>query len=376
MNSPPGQTTDKPTYRILVADDEDHIRKLVRITLSRSERITVIEATNGMGLLKLAEEQQPDLLILDNKMPGMSGLECCRALRARRAFAAVPIILLTAHDSAQDRRAALAAGATEFLTKPFSPRSLVDLVERHLGVESAASAPSGLAARPSSSNPVEQLLLYAADLSSSMEEMRTAHRRLQAAYLGTVDALASALETRDVETAGHCRRVAASTVELARLLAVTAEQLPAIQFGAMLHDVGKIGVPDAILCKPGKLTEEEWRVMRRHPELGERMLQGLEFLQEALPIIGAHHERWDGQGYPQGLAGAAIPMGARIFAIADTLDAMLSDRPYRASLPWERAVAEILAGAGSQFDPQVVEVFQQHAERLTALYRDPASAQG
>ncbi|HBY93580.1 MAG TPA: hypothetical protein DEP84_06355, partial [Chloroflexi bacterium] len=201
-------------------------------------------------------------------------------------------------------------------------------------------------------------------------------RQLAASYDHTLDALVAALDARDKETEGHSRRVVAYTLALARRMTIPEEELATIQRGALLHDLGKIGVPDAILHKPGPLTEEEWAIMRRHPEWGERILRGIPFLDGACEIVCAHQERWDSAGYPQGLAGETIPLGARIFAVADTFDAITSDRPYRAARPYAVARAEIEAGRGTQFDPQVVDAFLQvpeaewlrlRAESLTAL---------
>ncbi|MEP7200712.1 MAG: HD domain-containing phosphohydrolase, partial [Chloroflexota bacterium] len=183
-------------------------------------------------------------------------------------------------------------------------------------------------------------------------------RDLSASYDHTLDALAAALDARDKETEGHSRRVVTFTLALTQRLSVSAADLATIRRGALLHDIGKIGVPDAILLKPGPLTDEERAVMRRHPEWGERILTGIPFLTGAAEVVSAHQERWDGAGYPRGLKGEAIPFGARIFAVADTFDAVTSDRPYRAARPYAIACAEIEAGRGTQFDPRVVEAFQ------------------
>jgi len=197
---------------------------------------------------------------------------------------------------------------------------------------------------------------------------------LSASYDRTLDALAAALDARDKETEGHSRRVVAYTVALATRLNVAPELLDTIRRGALLHDIGKIGVPDAILRKPGPLTDEEWTIMRRHPELGERILAGISFLHGPAQIVRSHQERWDGRGYPEGLAGEAIPLGARIFGAADTFDAITSDRAYRAAQPYAVARAEIEAGAGTQFDPQVVASFLQIPEdEWTRLRSDSQS---
>lgn len=206
----------------------------------------------------------------------------------------------------------------------------------------------------------EQLLAYATDLA-------TAYRRLQATYLATLQALAIAVENRDQETGGHSQRVTRYTLAIAIALGVPEHARRHIEFGALLHDIGKIAIPDAILLKPGKLTADEWRVMRQHPELGYHMLEEIEFLQPALPIVLQHHERFDGAGYPQGLKGEQIELGARIFAVADTFDAMTSDRPYRRATSFDAARDEIVRGSGTQFDPRVVEAFLAVFEQLPRI---------
>jgi len=196
-----------------------------------------------------------------------------------------------------------------------------------------------------------------AELRRKTEEIQGLFRRLDESYRVTLEALATALDARDAETLGHSARVAAYTVEVARRMGLDDPDLTHIYRGALLHDVGKIGIPDAILRKPGKLTAEEWQEMRKHPEIGARILRGIGFLEGAVPIVLCHQERYDGKGYPARLKGEAIPLGARIFAVVDTLDAMTSDRPYRKALPYAAARAEIQKFSGTQFDPRVVEVF-------------------
>jgi HD-GYP domain-containing protein (c-di-GMP phosphodiesterase class II) len=215
------------------------------------------------------------------------------------------------------------------------------------------------------------------ELRTAYVEIRQMSERLAEAYHGTLESLVAALDMRDQETRGHSARVAAHAVELARVLGIRdEEELAMIYTGALMHDVGKIGVPDAILRKPGPLTDEEWEFMRRHPALGYRILAQVPYLRPAARIVLAHHERWDGGGYPRGLKGEQIPLGARIFAVCDTYDAIVSDRPYRKGQAAAVALREILSGAGSQFDPRVVEAFEslfpkwerESTERGTPIY--------
>ena len=189
-------------------------------------------------------------------------------------------------------------------------------------------------------------------------DLNTTVCELEEAYRQTLWALGSALESRDVETNAHSFRVMKYSQALAVAMGIDGKALKDIEYGVFLHDIGKIGVADAILFKPGKLTEEEWTVMREHPARGRYLLSGIKFLEGGLDIVYSHHERWDGKGYPQGLSGEGIPLGARIFAVGDTLDAMTSDRPYRKALTYENARAEILMNSGIQFDTAVVKVFR------------------
>jgi ribonuclease P protein subunit RPR2 len=221
----------------------------------------------------------------------------------------------------------------------------------------------------------EQLQLYARDLRHLLEIERGQRILLEDAYTETVAALASALESKDTGTRAHSQRVQRYAVELAQTLDADLAADPSAEYGFLLHDVGKIGIPDRVLQKPGPLSEDELRLMQTHTVLGEQMLRGVAFLQgTGLDVVRAHHERWDGSGYPDGLAGTDIPLGARIFAVADTLDAMTSNRPYRQAGSWRDAGAEILNEGSHQFDPAVVKAFRRCEPRLRHIRREFAAA--
>ncbi len=203
----------------------------------------------------------------------------------------------------------------------------------------------------------KQAIIYARELNRGYREIKRQARQLKEAYDATLLALVTALDAREHEVQAHSQRVCEYTVMLARGMGIGGKDLEDIRMGALLHDIGKIGISDSILLKPGKLTEEEWEEMKKHPYIGYRILEDIEFLKGAVQIVYAHHERFDGRGYPRGLKGKEIPVGARLFAVADTLDAMTSDRPYRKAMPFETAREEIIRCSGTQFDPDVVEIF-------------------
>jgi putative nucleotidyltransferase with HDIG domain len=207
-----------------------------------------------------------------------------------------------------------------------------------------------------------QLELYAADLRETFMEERERSAELTRSYMATVRALSNAVEARDSYTGKHAERVAAYAIEIARALGVGgagSAESPEIEFGFLLHDIGKVAMPDAILFKPGALTEEERALMAQHPVVGAEIVDGIEFLEEAAKVVRSHHERWDGSGYPDGLAGEEIPLSARVFAVADVLDALTTDRPYRPRVPLDEAREFIVRASGSHFDPAVVEAFRR-----------------
>jgi ribonuclease P protein subunit RPR2 len=270
------------------------------------------------------------------------------------------VILLTGTDLADAEAAE--AGADALLRKPFSPLELVGVIDRLTGADAVEP---GLEAGEGTG---EQLLLYARDLGRLLEIERMQRRVVQDAYRETVMALANALEAKDTGTGLHSLRVREYAVQLTAALEPSLLGDPSLEYGFLLHDVGKIAVPNDVLGKPGALTPDEVELMRRHTLIGAEILADVTFLRgEGLKVIRSHHERWDGTGYPDGLAGSQIPLGARIFSVADALDAMTGDRPYRAPATWEAATQEICSQAGRQFDPSVVEAFTSENPSLRRL---------
>src|ERR671937_2532781 len=305
-------------------------------------------------------------------MPGMTGLEFCAEVKSSPETRDIPVVLLTGSEGGTNA-AAKRAGADALVRKPFRPLELLSVAERLAGglygVPFRASKKRG-------EGPQEELLLYARDLRHLLELERGQRELLQSAYMQTVSALASALESKDTGTRAHSQRVQSYASALADAVGdpnVTKDQ--STPYGFLLHDVGKIGIPDGILQKPGPLSPAERRRMQTHTVLGEAMLSGVAFLKgEGLKIVRSHHERWDGRGYPDGLGADEIPLGARIFAVADSLDAMTSHRPYRRAMSWQAARTEILQQRKRQFDPDVVDAFMSAEDGLKEIRRELAAA--
>ena len=356
--------------RILLVDDDPALRTLLRTTFEFAD-VDVVDAASAAEARRAIAMERPSVIVLDVNMPGTTGLEYCRELKGDAATREIPVVLLTGSEGGTDA-AAKEAGADAFVRKPFSPLELLAVAERVAG--GLYGVP--FRATKKRAEPGEELLLYARDLRHMLELERGQRELLQDAYLETVSALASALESKDTGTRAHSQRVQSYACALAEGVddrAVADD--PSTQYGFLLHDVGKIGIPDGILQKPGPLSQAERRRMQTHTVLGEAMLSGVAFLQgEGLRIVRSHHERWDGRGYPDGLAKTEIALGARIFAVADALDAMTSDRPYRRASSWETARREILGQSGRQFDPDIVDAFEDVESELHEIRRDLAAA--
>jgi len=352
--------------RLLLVDDDEGLLALLRTTFEAVD-VEVDEAADAVSAQQRIAAAPPDAIVLDVSMPGLDGVALCARLKSARATREIPVVLLTGSDATTEATAQ-EVGADALLLKPFSPLELLAVVER---------VAAGLHATPFRADrkrrPDEQLLLYARDLRHLLELERGQRRLLEAAYHETVTALAGALESKDSGTGQHSQRVHRYAVELALVAAPSVVDDESVAYGFMLHDVGKIGIPDSILQKPGPLTASERRLMETHTVSGEQLLRGVSFLQgKGLEIVRSHHERWDGRGYPDRLAGKKIPVAARIFAVADALDAMTSDRPYRRAMAWAAAGRELVSQAGLQFDPTVVEAFRARERSLRRIRRELA----
>jgi putative nucleotidyltransferase with HDIG domain len=329
--------------RILIVDDEHDINEILSDLLS--ERYDCVSANSAEAALTELGKSEFELVISDITMPGMSGLEMLPHVKSLSPNTVV--VMISGMQTVESAIGALRLGAFDYLMKPFDLRQVEAVVKRALEHHEL------LAAKQRYENQLEELV------EQRTAELDRALGSLEDAYRSTLKALTAALETRDSETHGHSERVVSYSLRLGREYGLDAAQLKALEFGSLLHDIGKIGVPDSILRKPGKLTEEEWVRMREHPTHGQQILRGIEFLEGAARVVAQHHEKWDGSGYPLGLKAEDIDLCARIFAVADAFDAMTSDRVYRRGKSYEDAARELDEWVGRQFDPKVVAAFHR-----------------
>jgi len=351
--------------RILIVDDDPLLRALLRTTLTAEYEVA--EAEDAERASDLARLWRPTVVLLDVAMPGLDGLSFCSYLKSKQVYGAPLVVLLTGAEMGEEE--AIRVGADALLRKPFSPLELVSVIDRLTGADGIETG-TGLADKPS-----DQVLLYARDLSRLVEIERMQRRVLQDAYRETVMALANALEAKDTGTGIHSLRVRHYAADLTAAVEPALLRDPSLEYGFLLHDVGKIGVPTELLEKRGPLSPPEMELMRLHTVIGAEILADVTFLQgEGLKVIRSHHEHWDGTGYPDGLAGEEVPLSARIFAVADALDAMTGERPYRRPASWEAAREEIFAQSGRQFDPDIVQVFLEESDGLRRLFELTAAA--
>src|SRR5476651_773517 len=338
------------TERILVVDDEEPIREIVSSMLTSANFVCSQAASGDEALALLQSGEEFELMLSDLMMAGMDGQELLGATKER--FPDMPVVMVTAVHDVSVALSAIRNGAYDYLLKPFEREQLLAMVRRALETRRLR-----MENRAYQSN-LESLV------AARTEQLRHAMTELERSYDVTLEALGDALDLKDAETVGHSKRVTAFTIAIARAMSLTGEEIKIIARGAFLHDIGKMAIPDAILRKPGALTPEETEIMREHCFRGYQMLKKIPFLSRASEIVYAHQEKYDGTGYPRGLRAEEIPMGARIFSIADTLDAITSDRPYRAAQTISAAREEVLRWSGRQFDPTVVSVFMDMPDTI------------
>lgn len=346
--------SDGVQAEILVVDDDSRNRQVL-ITLLEVEGYKVAEAANGQAAMDYIARQAPDLVLLDIMMPEMDGFEVARRIKQDPATQDIPIIMITALEDSNSKLRALNLGAEEFLTKPVNRAELWVRVRNLLKLKEYG----------------DFLKRHNLLLENQVAQRTSA---LHKSYVQTLKVLGVAAEYRDEETGRHIQRIAEYSRHLAGQLGMSSEYCETIYHASPMHDIGKIGIPDTVLLKEGPLDENEWPIMKTHCEIGARILKHGQspYLSMALDIAQSHHERWDGTGYPNGLAGEDIPLPARIMTITDVYDALRSKRPYKAALPHERALEIILKGDGrthpGHFDPEVLETFRRNADAFREIH--------
>jgi putative two-component system response regulator len=335
------------TKHIVTTDDDPAIRKILQIMLKK-EGFEVTACKDGTELIELlaTEVGDVDLILLDIKMPGLSGFEVLELIQS--SHPQIPIIMLTAFNDLDTGMKAIRAGASDYLAKPVRREVLIECVRRVMS--------------ESESRQIElveksQYLTYQKELE---EDLQVALGSLKRATRATLEAFSETIEQKDAYTKGHCNRVRNMAVAMGKMLNFSHDHLQIIEGGSLLHDIGKIGISEKILNKTSSLTDEEYEIIKMHPVSGERIITHIELFQPYRPIIRNHHERLDGTGYPDGLKGHAIPLDVRIVTLADAFDGMTSSRAYRAALPIEIAIEEIKLYSGTQFDPELVNLFMDN----------------
>jgi putative nucleotidyltransferase with HDIG domain len=346
--------------RILVVDDEAHVRSMIGATLER-QGYDVQMAACGREAFETLERNAFDLVLTDIVMQDGNGIALLERIHAQQPN--LPVVMVTAIHDISVAIDSMRRGAYDYLLKPFEREHLVNTVQRALEHRQALQESHNY------QQNLEQVVR------ARTEMLRQAMEDLEHSYDVTLEALGDALDLKDSETEGHSKRVTAYTIALARAIGIAPAEIKVIARGAFLHDIGKMAIPDEILRKPGALNPEEQEVMRDHCTRGYHMLRKIPFLSEAAEIVYSHQEHYDGGGYPNRLRGNEIPIGARIFAVADTLDAITSDRPYRKARSFDVARGEILRCSGSQFDPTVVEVFLKIPNELWHELRSEITGQ-
>ena len=342
--------------RVLAVDDELSACKLLSVIL-HSPAFHCVTASNGEEALVILQRERFDAVISDLRMPGIDGMQLLAESRRRHPH--IAFLVTTGVDDVNVGVQVMRLGADDYLVKPLQEMVVLASLERALHRRQLEQRVEDYRQR------LEEMVV------ERTGQLRSALKQIECSYEDTLQALGAAIDLRDSETEGHSQRVCRYSLEIARAMGLCDAQLRNIARGAYLHDIGKLGIPDGILLKAGPLTAEEWRLMRQHVQIGFELVSGIPFLADAAEIVLTHHERYDGLGYLRGLKGDRILVGSRIFAVADTLDAITSDRPYRRASPFETAQETIRREAGRQFDPRVVSVFLDiPAETWPAIARD------
>ncbi len=325
---------------ILIVDDELGPREALRMILRDNYRVTV--AASGKEALDCFAGKEYDLVILDIRMPDINGVDLLAEIKKKAPE--TEVVMITAYASVETATKALRYGALDYLIKPFDRASVLNVVEK------------GLSRRSNTRGMRDKLKELQLANKTLEKEVEYAYKNIQGHYSETVSSLVAAVDAKDAYTKGHQERIARFAQLIGQKIGCSAEETELIKQAAILHDIGKIGVPEAILMKQDALTDEEYEIIKKHPVIGAKILSPVQFLKEVVPLVFFHHERFDGTGYPRGLKGSQIPLSARVICIADAVDAMLSQRPYSRAKTVEKVKEELLRCSGTQFDPQLVDV--------------------
>jgi putative two-component system response regulator len=361
-------TVEMPAKTILIADDDEGITMLLS-TLCEDRGYHTIAASNGREAVEMAIRSRPDLIVMDANMPEKSGFDATQELKSNTLTGHIPIVMLTGLQTREDRLRGIAAGANDFLTKPVDAEEFAlrvsnnlklkeyhDFLERHAGILE------------------EQVRERTEEIRNALEKLQTANGLVTQGYVETIYRLAVVSEFKDEDTGLHIKRIGFFTKELSTILGMGVDFTESIFHASLMHDIGKVGIPDSIMLKPGALNEEEWKMMKSHAERGARILSGSDspYLIMAEQIARSHHERWDGSGYPAGLRGESIPVAARITTIADQYDALRTRRSYKPAFAHEDAMRIITRGDGrtlpAHFDPQVLDAFAVNGRRFEEIF--------
>jgi len=342
--------------KILIVDDEEPVREVIceGLTSAGYDCSTASNYTEALDALRGGDFK---LVLSDINMPGESGIQLLRAIKEYNDD--LEVIMVTGVIDIDIAIHAMRLGASDYIAKPFNFEEMKIIIEKALEKRRLIleNREYQLNLERKVQERTAEIVARKKEIERLYGELSIAFHQISETYNETLESLIVALDARDSETRGHSKRVVEYTSLIAERMGIASGTIVNMRRGALLHDIGKIGIPDAILLKPGKLSDEEWVIMKKHPEIGYRMLSGIKFLEESMSIVLHHHERWDGSGYPSQLRGEAIPIGARIFAVVDTFDAMTSSRPYRKALTYEDVCGEVEKYQGIQFDPSISRLF-------------------
>ncbi len=331
-------------FHIAATDDDPAIRKILQIILTKEGyNVSICDSGNSLLELLASESDSIDCILLDIKMPGISGMEALEIITQR--YPHIPVIMLTAFTDLDTGMKAIRKGAEDYLSKPVRRSELLTRVSDAITKAKQRSAENQVI----SDSTRQQKMLE--------DQLNEAHHTIMRTTMATIKAFSETIEQKDPYTKGHCNRVSAISLRIGKALDLNESDLTILEGGSLLHDIGKIGIAEAILNKPDKLTGSEYETIKGHPEAGERILNHIDMFTSYIPIVRSHHERYDGNGYPDGLSGKGIPLLVRIVTLADAFDAMTSDRSYRKSLTLDNTLLEVVENRAKQFDPEIVDLF-------------------